>query len=139
VVVDLVIKQVQAQTAQDSATTRLLAAFRRFPPNVPPDRQKKLHDEAVAAYEDEFLPAWKKLLTFFQTTYAPKARPDIGLSSLPGGREDYAILVRRRTTTNASPEEIHKIGARPIGECDGEEKLHLRCERVGNGTSVWRS
>jgi uncharacterized protein (DUF885 family) len=120
VVVDLVIKQVQAQTAQDSATTPLLAAFRRFPSNVPPDQQKKLHDEAVAAYEDEFLPAWKKLLTFFQTTYAPKARPDIGLSNLPGGREDYAILVRRQTTTNASPEEIHKIGEAEVQRLEAE-------------------
>jgi uncharacterized protein (DUF885 family) len=120
VVVDLVIKQVQAQTAQDSATTPLLAAFRRFPSNVPPDQQKKLHDEAVAAYEEEFLPAWKKLLTFFQTTYAPKARPDIGLSSLPGGREDYAILVRRQTTTNASPEEIHKIGEAEVQRLEAE-------------------
>jgi uncharacterized protein (DUF885 family) len=102
------------------ATTPLLVAFRRFPSNVPPDQQKKLHDEAVAAYEEEFLPAWKKLLTFFQTTYAPKARPDIGLSSLPGGREDYALLVRRQTTTNAGPEEIHKIGQAEVQRLEAE-------------------
>ncbi len=120
VVVDRVVKQIQAQTAQDSAATPLLAAFRRFPSNFPPDQQKKLHDAAVAAYEQEFLPAWRKLLTFFQTAYAPKARPDIGLSSLPGGREDYAILVRRLTTTDTSPDEIHKIGEAEVQRLEAE-------------------
>jgi uncharacterized protein (DUF885 family) len=120
VVVDLVIKQVTAQAAQDQATTPLLNAFRHFPSNFPPDLQKKLSGEAVSAYEKEFVPAWQKLLAFLQTTYAPKTRPNIGLSSLPNGREDYAILVRRLTTTNASPEEIHKIGESEVQRLEAE-------------------
>jgi uncharacterized protein (DUF885 family) len=120
VVVDLVIKQVTAQAAQDQATTPLLIAFRHFPSNFPAEQQKKLRDEAVNSYEKEFVPAWQELLAFLQTTYAPKARPGIGLSSLPGGREDYAILVRRLTTTNTSPEEIHKIGEAEVSRLEAE-------------------
>jgi uncharacterized protein (DUF885 family) len=119
-VVDLVIKQMAAQVAQDQATTPLLIAFRHFPSNFPQEQQTKLRDEAVATYEKEFVPAWKKLLEFLQTTYAPKARPQIGLSSLPGGREDYAILVRRLTTTNTSPDEIHKIGETEVQRIETE-------------------
>jgi uncharacterized protein (DUF885 family) len=119
-VVDLVTKQIAAQAAQDQATTPLLIAFRHFPSNFPEAQQTKLRDEAVAAYEKEFVPAWKKLLEFLQTTYAPKARPQIGLSSLPGGREDYAILVRRLTTTNTSPGEIHKIGETEVQRIETE-------------------
>jgi uncharacterized protein (DUF885 family) len=120
VVVDLVIKQVTAQAAQDQATTPLLIAFRHFPSNFPAEQQKKLRDEAVNSYEKEFVAAWQKLLAFLQTTYAPKARPGIGLSSLPGGREYYAILVRRLTTTNTSPEEIHKIGEAEVSRLEAE-------------------
>jgi len=101
---------VAAQAEQDPATTPLLIAFRRFPSNFPPEQQKKLRDEGVTAYQKEFVPAWQKLLAFLQTTYAPKERPEIGLSSLPNGREYYAILVRRLTTTNTAPGGIHKIG-----------------------------
>ena len=119
-VVDLVTKQIAAQVAQDQATTPLLIAFRHFPSNFPEAQQTKLRDEAVAAYEKEFVPAWKKLLEFLQTTYAPKARPQIGLSSLPGGREDYAILVRRLTTTNTSPDEIHTIGETEVQRIEAE-------------------
>jgi uncharacterized protein (DUF885 family) len=120
VVVDLVIKQVAAQAAQDQATTPLLIAFRHFPSNFPPERQQKLRDEGVATYEREFLPAWQKLLAFLQTTYASKERPEIGLSSLPGGREYYAILVRRLTTTNTPPEQIHKIGEAEVLRLEAE-------------------
>lgn len=120
VVVDLVIKQIAAQEAQDQATTPLLAAFRKFPSNFPPDEQKKLHDEAVASYEHEFQPTWQKLLEYMKTTYAPKARPAVGLSSLKGGKEYYAILVRRLTTTNETPEEIHKTGEQEVARLEGE-------------------
>ena len=120
VVVDRVIKQIEAQAAQDQAATPLLEAFRRFPPGFPEDQQKKLREEAVSSYEREFLPAWQKLLEYMKTTYAPKARPAIGLSSLKGGKEDYAILVRRLTTTNLTPEEIHKIGEAEVARIEQE-------------------
>ena len=120
VVVDLVIKQIAAQAAQDQATTPLLAAFRKFPANFPEDEQKKLREEAVASYEHEFLPAWQKLLDFMKTTYAPKARPAVSLGSLKGGKEYYAMLVRRLTTTNATPEEIHRTGEAEVARLEAE-------------------
>ena len=120
VVVDLVIKQIAAQAAQDQATTPLLEAFRKFPPGFPEDQQKKLRDEAVASYEHEFLPAWQKLLEYMKTTYKPKARPAIGLGSLKGGKEYYAILVRRLTTTNETPEEIHTTGEAEVARLEAE-------------------
>jgi uncharacterized protein (DUF885 family) len=120
VVVDLVVKQVAAQAEQDQATTPLLIAFRRFPSNFPPEQQRKLRDEGVIAYQKEFVPAWQKLLAFLQTTYAPNERPEIGLSSLPNGREYYAILVRRLTTTNTAPEGIHKIGETEVQRLEAD-------------------
>lgn len=120
VVVDLTIKQIAAQAAQDKDTTPLLVAFRKFPSNFPEEQQKKLRDEAVASYEREFVPAWKKLLEYMKTTYASKARPGVGLSSFKGGKEDYAILVRRLTTTNATPEEIHRTGEAEVTRLEAE-------------------
>jgi uncharacterized protein (DUF885 family) len=120
VVVDLVVKQLTAQAAQDQATTPLLEAFRKFPSNFPEDEQKKLREEAVASYEHEFLPAWQKLLEYMKSTYAPKARQAVGLSSLKGGKEYYAILVRRLTTTNQTPEEIHRTGEAEVARLEAE-------------------
>jgi uncharacterized protein (DUF885 family) len=120
VVVDLVIKQLTAQLAQDQNTTPLLLAFRKFPSNFPEQQQKKLRDEAVNSYEHEFLPAWQKLLEYMKTTYAPKERPAVSLSSLKNGKEYYAILVRRLTTTLATPEEIHRKGEEEVARLEAE-------------------
>lgn len=120
VVVDLVAKQIAVQAGQDKKDSALLAAFRNFPSNFPAERQAKLREEAETAYEKEFQPAWNKLLEFLKTTYAAKARKGDGIGSLPGGREDYAILVRRLTTTKATPEEIHKIGEAEVQRIEAE-------------------
>jgi len=133
IVVDLVIKQLTAQAAQDHDTTPLLLAFRKFPSNFSEEQQKKLRDEAIASYNHEFLPAWKKWLDYMKTTYAPKARPNVSLSSLPNGKGDYAILVRRLTTSNATPEEIHRTGEAEVARLEAAMLAAAR-ETGFNGT-----
>lgn len=110
VVIDIIVAQLAAQTAQDEKTTPLLAAFRNLPSNIPAAEQARLRSEASDAYANQFLPAWKRLHDYMAGTYAANARAKVGLGSIPGGKEAYAILVRRRTTTSYTPVEIHKIG-----------------------------
>jgi uncharacterized protein (DUF885 family) len=68
-----------------------------------------------------------------QNTYLPKARPEIGISSLPHGRESYQILIRRLTTTNATPEEIHRTGEAEIKRIE-EEMLSIARQTGFNGS-----
>lgn len=126
VVVDLVRDQVSAQTAQDAATTPLLLAFRRFPSSFPPDQQAKLKAEATDTYQKEFLPSWHKLLDYINGPYSRSARANVGLSSIAGGRQAYAVLVRRYTTTSMTPEEIHKIGEEEVKRIEGEMQSVMR-------------
>ena len=133
IVVELTMKQIAAQAAQDKDKTPLLAAFRKMPSNLSPEEQKKLREAAVASYEHEFQPAWQKLLDYLKTTYAPKARPGVGLGSLKNGKEYYAILVRRLTTTNRTPEEIHRTGEAEVARLEGEMLAAAR-ETGFNGT-----
>jgi uncharacterized protein (DUF885 family) len=120
VVVDIVGKQITAQLAQEKKDSPLLAPFRNFPSNFTPDQQSKLRAEAEASYDKEFLPAWRKLQNYMTSTYAPKARKTDGIGGVPGGKEAYAILVRRLTTTNATPEEIHKTGEAELARLESE-------------------
>jgi uncharacterized protein (DUF885 family) len=120
VVADIITQQLAAQMDQDSQHTALLAAFRRFPSNIPEAEQKRLISDAVAAYDHQFLPAWRKLHDYMATTYAQHVRSSDSLISIPGGRVDYAILVRRLTTTNMKPEEIHALGEREVKRIESE-------------------
>src|SRR5215475_8969218 len=133
IVVDRVTKQIDAQVAQDKKDSALLAPFRNFPSNFTPEEKKKLSEEADAFYDKEFLPSWKKLQSYMANTYAPHARKTDGIGGAPGGKEAYAILVRRLTTTNYTPEEIHKKGEEELARIEAA-MLAIARETGFNGT-----
>ena len=125
-IVDLVSKQIAAQIGQDQGKTPLLLAFHHLPSNIPAEEQARLKADVTAAFEKQFLPAWHKLLDYIQGPYARAARSGVGLSSLPGGRDAYAVLVHRYTTLQTTPEEIHKIGEAEVQRIEAEMESVVR-------------
>ena len=125
IVADLVVQQLGAQMNQDAEHSALTEAFRKFPSNIPIDQQQKLRTEATDAYNNKFLPSWRKLHDYMATAYSSHVRQSVSLSSLPNGRADYAILIRSLTTTNLSPEEIHSLGEKEVQRIEGEMKSIL--------------
>jgi uncharacterized protein (DUF885 family) len=126
IVADLVVEQLRAQVAQDASHTPLLAFLQKMPPNIPEADRERLKKEATDAFENSFRPSWSKLLAYMQATYLPRVRPGIGIGSLPKGSEAYEILIRRLTTTQATPEDIHRVG---LAEVDRLEKEMLALAR----------
>src|SRR5215470_1771303 len=126
IVADLVIQQLQTQVGQDASKTTLLEFLKKMPASIPEAERTRLSNEGTEAYNKDFLPAWRKLLAYMQTTYLPHMRPGVGISSLQNGKEEYAILIRRLTTTNSTPEEIHKTG---LAEVDRIEAQMLEIAR----------
>jgi len=120
IVADLAIEQLTAQVAQDASKTALLGFLQKMPANIPESDRARLRKQGTEAFENDFRPAWRKLLAYMQNTYLPKARAGIGIDSLPGGAEAYAILIRRLTTTQATPEEIHRIGEAEVKRIENE-------------------
>ena len=57
-------------------------------------------------------PAMKRLLACLRDELLPVARPDdeVGIRFVPGGEVGYAAAVRRHTSTDLTPEQIHQIG-----------------------------
>jgi len=119
-VVDVVNRQIAAQLAQDADHSALLEAFRHFPSNIPQTEQKRLLAAAKETYNTQFLSAWKKLQQYMTTTYAQHERPSDSLSSIPGGKEAYSILIRRMTTTNLSAQAIHEKGEQEVKRIEAE-------------------
>lgn len=120
IVSDLVIGQLTTQVGQDADKTPLLFFLKKMPMSIPEAERERLRKQATEAFENDFRPAWRKMLNYMQTTYAAHVRPGIGISSLPNGKEDYQILIRRLTTTNETPEEIHKIGLAEVDRIEAE-------------------
>jgi len=126
VVVDRVMQQIAAQLKQTPENSALLAAFRRFPSNIPAAEQQRLKADATDAYQNSFLPAWKKLYGYMETQYLPKARASIAATSLPRGRETYQALIRSLTTTSLTAEEIHNLGLAEVNRLEGEMQALLK-------------
>jgi len=120
IVSDLVIEQLRKQAGQDADKTALLEFLKKMPASIAEAQREQLRQQATAAYDNDFLPAWRKVLAYMQTTYAAHVRPQVGISSLPNGKQYYAILIRRLTTTNETPEEIHKIGLAEVDRIEAE-------------------
>jgi uncharacterized protein (DUF885 family) len=70
----------------------------------------RLRAQALRLHLRQVVPALRKLHAFLEGTYLPRARTSLALTALPDGEAWYASLVRRHTTTNLSPAEIHRIG-----------------------------
>jgi len=52
--------------------------------------------------------------------YLAAAPEEVGLGAVPGGRELYLHRVRLHTTTNLTPEEIHRIGLDEVARLEAE-------------------
>ncbi|MFZ7088932.1 DUF885 domain-containing protein [Curtobacterium sp. RRHDQ10] len=71
-----------------------------------------LFDRATSLLEQEVRPGMAALADRLRTTILPSARDDdhVGITEVPGGAEGYAAAVRRHTTTDLTPDEVHQIG-----------------------------
>ncbi|NBH03421.1 DUF885 domain-containing protein [Amycolatopsis sp. SID8362] len=82
-----------------------------------PLRRQPAPDEEFERRREELLadvvrPAFAEYRAFLADEVKPHGRPEDrpGLSWLPGGEETYARLARLHTTTQHTPEELHRIG-----------------------------
>lgn len=90
--------------------TPFAAALRVLPAGFGTAERTRITRAYHAAYQSEIRPALQSLLAFLQGPYLAASRASAGLSALPGGEAWYAWLVRARTTTTMSADEIHALG-----------------------------
>lgn len=88
-------------------------AFRHIPASLTRSEKARVQRDAEQIISGQINPELASLLQFLQEDYLPAARAP-GIGSLPGGKQLYARLAKRYTTTDLSPEEIHEIGLREV-------------------------
>jgi uncharacterized protein (DUF885 family) len=109
-VMDNVVEQLDAMLAEGVAASSIMKPLAAFPAAIPAADQARLKAAYTEAVETKVRPALTRLRSFIVTDYLPKARSSVGLSDMPGGDKLYAYLVESSTTTNLTPDQIHKIG-----------------------------
>ena len=112
VLVQRMVPQLQAKDIVVSDPTQSLyyGPVTRFPKDFSAADKDRLTAAYKKAILTDLVPAYRKLGTFLQREYLPKARPTSGIDAVPGGKELYAFDVKYETTTDKTPAEIYQTG-----------------------------
>ncbi len=79
-------------------------------------------DQIRDAITSSVVPAYRKFADFLKQEYLPACRGPIGAAAMPAGREFYRDRIRRFTTIEISPEELHETGLRENARIRAEMK-----------------
>ena len=101
-------------------------AFRTMPSTIGAADQAKLRNEAKAAIDQAVVPAYRDLLTFYRGTYVPGARKTTAAHDLPNGDAYYQAQIRKFTTLDLTPEQIHQIGLREVDRIQAEMQQTMK-------------
>ena len=110
IVVQNMIAQLDVLLGQGVEGSTLYMPVTMMPSDIGTADAIRLKDGYRDSVATRVVPALTRLRTFLQNEYLPASRDSVGLSAMPGGRELYAYLVSVQTTTDLSPDSIHRIG-----------------------------
>lgn len=114
IVVNRVPQQIRRQIVEDPEQSLFYKPFRTFPKDLAEAERTRLQTAARAAISQHIVPAYQKLLTFFEDDYLPGSLKDVGVWQVPQGGPLYSFAARQFTTTSLTPDQIHEIGLQEV-------------------------
>ena len=112
--------QIRRQIVDDPTKSLFYKPYRDMPNSIPADRQDELKAGAQLVIKSRVVPAYRKMLRFFEEVYLPACFEKVGVWQIPNGKEFYALRARQFTTTDLTPQQIHDIGLREVKRIRGE-------------------
>lgn len=106
--------QVDPHIVDAPGESLLFEPFESFPDAVPAAERPRLAAAGRQAIASSVIPAYRDLRKFLAEEYVPAARDTVAASVLPDGEDFYAHRVRRFTTLELTPEEVHRTGLREV-------------------------
>lgn len=122
-------KAIDTHVVDDPEQSLLFKPFKDFPDGVPESERQRLAAEARDAIRDSVVVAYRRFGVFMADEYVPNCRASVGASALPGGREYYRHCVRKFTTLDTTPEEVHRVGLAEVKRIRAE--MDALIERTG--------
>jgi len=120
-----VAESVEPQIVAEPEKSLLFEPFREFPESIPPDDRRRLTEAGKTAIAESVIPGYEDFLTFLKAEYVPAGRTQIAASAMPNGREYYRHRVRKYTTLDRTPEEIHQLGLSEVERITAEMQAVL--------------
>ena len=100
-----------------------------FPEALPQPDRERLRQAHVTAIREQIYPAYRRLRTFLQNEYLPRAREQVGLLHMQGGDRLYRRLIEDNTTLPLDAQTVHQLGLREVARIRSE--MESIKQRVG--------
>jgi prolyl oligopeptidase len=115
--------QLAQQLVENAEDSPFYRAFRDLPSSISETDQRRLRSRAEEIIEKSIVPAYRKFDRYFNERYLPASRDSIGASELPNGKAFYEYRVRSFTTTEMTPDDVHRLGLEEVKRIRGEMQL----------------
>ncbi len=115
--------QIGSQLVEDPELSPFFIAFAEMPGAISGSDQERLRQTAKDIIDQSIVPAYRRFSRYFNNTYLPASRDSIGASSLPNGDKFYEYRTRTFTTTQMTPDEIHRLGLNEVKRIRSEMQL----------------
>jgi uncharacterized protein (DUF885 family) len=119
---------ISSQIVANAKESSFYAPLADLPDSLPEATREDLQSRGKQLIEKAVIPAYRKLLRFYQQDYAPECRTIEGITRLPDGEAYYAYLLRFFTTTDMSAQEIHELGISEVA------RIKLEMEEIIEST-----
>ncbi|HEX8624932.1 MAG TPA: DUF885 domain-containing protein [Allosphingosinicella sp.] len=119
-----VVEQLDAMLAEGVEGSSFYRPVANFPAEAPEADRPRLRAAYAESISTKIRPAVTRLRDFIRDRYLPKARPTVGLQDMKDGPALYRHLVALSTTTDMTPDQIHRIGLAEVA------RLHKEMEKV---------
>jgi uncharacterized protein (DUF885 family) len=94
-------------------------------PSLNAARRTAIRAEAEKIVGTQIYPAWRRGITLLKSQL-PQSTDEAGISKYKGGSEAYRYFLKRYTTTDLTPDQIHEIGLREVARLEGEMDMVFR-------------
>ena len=116
---------VATPAAQNPLVTTLEQKMNTAATPISDARRKELREQAAKIVSEQVYPSWQRAISFLDPLVA-QTHDDAGLWRFKGGAQAYAYFLRRFTTTDLTPDQIHEIGLREVARIEKEMDEILR-------------
>ena len=119
-ILEIVLKQANAAAAGKPEDTAFAQPLKKFPASIGAAERKRITAETLEAIETEVQPAYARFAKFLTAQAIPAGRKDPGIWAIKDGDAYYAYCVKRSTTLDKTPAEIHQIGLDEVARDEAE-------------------
>jgi uncharacterized protein (DUF885 family) len=112
--------QVNTLAQQKPEDSPFALPLKKFPASIPQTQQAEIRQQVLKAITMQVLPAYARFGRFLSAQYIPHGRTEPGIWSLSDGDAYYKFLVRESTTTDLTPDQIHKIGEDEVAKDEAQ-------------------